>query len=193
VRAGAIPLLTLLRELGVPTPWTLVYDEDGNDIHTIIKALQLGAREYVLASDPEVQRRLNARLLVERASTRATVDLATAPAATPPPALAAASPFSMEWDPIGRVIHIGEKYLRLSSVEARIFDRMLANRAHTVGVADLVSDALMQPNLEASVGARRLRPHVMRLRRKLERFPVIGMRIVNIRGTGYMMIESAIC
>ena len=94
----------------------------------------------------------------------------------------------MEWDPIGRVIHVGEKYVRLSSVESRIFDKLLANRTHTVELEDLVSDVLKRSNMDHSIGARRLRPHVMRLRRKLERFTATGMRIVNMRGTGYMLI-----
>ena len=186
VKAGAIPLLTLLREQGVELPPTLVFDEEGRDVHTIIKALQLGVREYVLASDPEMQRRLSARLLAERVSEASKVEQATsAPVAESGPAPATEL---FEWDPIGRVIHIGEGYVRLSSVEGRIFDLLLENRGHTVPVADLVRGVLMRPNLDVTIGARRLRPHIMRLRRKLEHHPALGMRIVNMRGAGYMLI-----
>ena len=187
VRAGAIPLLTLLREQGVPIPATLVFDEDGNDVHTIIRALQLGVREYVLASDPEVQRRLSARLMVERAG----VDSAEPekPAAASHVATAAApEAATVDWDPIGRVIRVGDKFARLSSVEGRIFDLLLANRGHTVPVQELVSGVLMHANVDTGIGARRLRPHVMRLRRKLEGFSSGGMRIVNMRGAGYVLI-----
>jgi DNA-binding response OmpR family regulator len=186
IRSGAIPLLTLLREQGIEIPPSLILDEDGNDVHTIIKALQLGVREYVLASDPEVQRRLSARLLAERASTRNGFEPQThTERATASPSSA---PGEFEWDPIGRVIHIGENYLRLSSVEGHIFDLLLASRSRTVPVAELVHNVLMRTNVEVTIGARRLRPHVMRLRRKLERYPTLGMRIVNMRGTGYMLI-----
>ena len=186
VKAGAIPLLTLLREQGVELPPTLVFDEEGRDVHTIIKALQLGVREYVLASDPEMQRRLSARLLAERVSEAGKVEhSAPTPAAE---AVQAPSTDLFEWDPIGRVIHIGEGYVRLSSVEGRIFDLLLENRGHTVPVADLVRGVLMRPNLDVTIGARRLRPHIMRLRRKLEHHPALGMRIVNMRGAGYMLI-----
>jgi DNA-binding response OmpR family regulator len=186
VGVGAIPLLTLLREQGVDIPPTMILDEDGNDVHTIIRALQLGVREYVLSSDPDAQRRLSARLLAERASAVNTLEKSSAApqvATTPikPPA-------DFDWDPIGRVIHIGENYLRLSSVEGHIFDLLLANRNRTVPVAELVRNVLMRSNVEITIGARRLRPHVMRLRRKLERYPALGMRIVNMRGTGYMLI-----
>ena len=190
VRSGAIPLLTLLREQGIEIPPSLIFDEDGNDVHTIIKALQLGVREYVLASDPEVQRRLSARLLAERVSTsNSSVEQPiNASRVTTSTASAVPAPGEFEWDPIGRVIHIGENYVRLSSVEGHIFDLLLANRNRTVPVSNLVQNVLLRSNVEVTIGARRLRPHVMRLRRKLERYPILGMRIVNMRGTGYMLI-----
>jgi DNA-binding response OmpR family regulator len=187
VKAGAIPLLTLLREQGVHLPPTLVIDEEGTDVHTIIRALQLGVREYVLGSDPEMQRQLSARLLAERL-----VELAapepSATVATVVPAAAIVPAMNYEWDPIGRVLHIGEDYLRLSSVEGRIFDALVNSRNRTVPISDLVRSVLMRSNLDVTIGARRLRPHVMRLRRKLDHYPMLGMRIVNMRGTGYMLI-----
>ena len=187
VRAGAIPLLSLLREQGIPIPPTLVFDEDGDDVHTIIKALQLGVREYVLSSDPEVQRRLSARLMVERAGVyESEVWKTAAPSQAAPAAVLEAT--SVDWDPIGRVVRVGDKFARLSSVEGRVFDLLLANRGHTVPVQELVRGVLMHTNVDTNIGARRLRPHVMRLRRKLESFPSGGMRIVNMRGTGYVLI-----
>ncbi len=186
VRAGAIPLLTLLREQGFEPPPTLVVDEDGTDVHTIIRALQLGVREYVLSSDPEMQRALSARLLVERVGAdryEPAPQVEQAPAGERPHV-----PLRFEWDPIGRVIHVGDEYVRLSSVEGRIFDMLYKNRNHTVQVTELVPNVLMRQNLEITIGARRLRPHIMRLRRKLDRYPALGMRIVNMRGTGYMLI-----
>ena len=184
IKGGAIPLLTLLREQGHEPPPTLVYDEDGHDVHTIVRALQLGVREYVLASDPDIQRSLSARLLVERVS----ADHFEPPAAQEHPTAPPAPSSGYEWDAIGRVIHIGEDYVRLSSVEGRIFDMLYRNRNHTVQVTELVPNVLMRQNLDISIGARRLRPHIMRLRRKLEHYPNLGMRIVNMRGTGYMLI-----
>jgi DNA-binding response OmpR family regulator len=184
VKGGAIPLLTLLREQGYEPPPTLIFDEDGNDVHTIVRALQLGAREYVLASDPELQRALSARLLVERVSADHIEQQATLDSIPAKPAQSE----GFEWDPIGRVIHIGDEYVRLSSVEGRIFDMLYQNRNHTVQVSELVPYVLLHQDLEISIGARRLRPHIMRLRRKLEQYPILEMRIVNMRGTGYMLI-----
>ena len=186
VRAGAITLLTLLREQGYEPPPTLVIDEGGNDVHTIIRALQLGVREYVLSSDSDMQRALSARLLVERLSADR---FEAAAKADQEPANAQVMPSPrFEWDAIGRVIHIDDEYLRLSSVEGRIFDLLYRNRNHTVQVIELVPSVLMSQNLPIAIGARRLRPHIMRLRRKLDGYPVLGMRIVNMRGAGYMLI-----
>jgi DNA-binding response OmpR family regulator len=35
---------------------------------------------------------------------------------------------------------------------------------------------------------RLLRPHLVRLRNKLEKYPDLAHRIINVRGNGYMMI-----
>ena len=37
-------------------------------------------------------------------------------------------------------------------------------------------------------GVRLLRPHLVRLRNKLEKYPDLAHRIINVRGNGYMMI-----
>jgi DNA-binding response OmpR family regulator len=193
VRAGAIPFLTLLREKAMPMPMTLVYDEDGNDMHTTIRALQLGVREYILASAPEKQRRLEARLLAERAGAmpQPAREKVIHPAITPRSQHnpnVHTGPSNVRWDAIGRVIRCDEQYVRLSSVEGRIFDVLLNNRSRMVAVAELVSNVLMLTGIDLTVGARRLRPHVMRLRRKLDQYPGFGMRIINMRGAGYMLV-----
>jgi len=72
VQAGAIALLSLLKEQrnGMPAA-IMLFDREGDDIHTAIKALQLGVREYLLASDAEIHRELSARLMAERPRQRA--------------------------------------------------------------------------------------------------------------------------
>ena len=69
VQAGAIPLLTLLHETYVNLPPTLLFDQEGNNLQPAIKALRLGVRDYILASEPAVQRELRARVLAERTMT----------------------------------------------------------------------------------------------------------------------------
>ena len=66
VQAGAITLLTMLREAGVTFPPTLLLDQEGDCVQTAIKALKLGVQDYVLASEPPSQRELHARVMAER-------------------------------------------------------------------------------------------------------------------------------
>ncbi|MCL5996557.1 MAG: winged helix-turn-helix domain-containing protein [Chloroflexi bacterium] len=184
VQAGAIPLLTLLKEQGVVLPPTLVFDRDGSDIRVAIKALQLGVRDYLLASDPEINRELCACVLAERESKTAGYSQAVSKLVP----RTGKSVEEFEWDPITYVIRIGDEHLHLSPIEGRIFDLLYARRGQVVTVKDFVIHALKKPELDSVTAARQLRPHLMRLRRKLGHYPLIANRIVNTRGAGYMLV-----
>lgn len=189
VQAGAIPLLILLREQGMPIPPTLVFDREGTDIRAAIRALQLGAREYLLASESAANRELVACLLAER-------DYA-APATHIKARIAANTPRSdkgkelhteLAWEAATHVMRIGTHEVRLSPIEARIFELLLRNRGQVVSLEDFIVLALRKPGIEPLNAARQLRPHVMRLRRKMVRYSGTANRIVNTRGAGYMLV-----
>lgn len=185
VQADAIACLILLREYMGRIPATLLIDQDGDNISYPIKAMQLGVAEYVLASDPETHRELSARLLVERS--RAVPGHTRLPVMREQNALTETGlPF--EWDPIAYVISCGSQRIRLSPAEGRMFNLLMANRGLTVGVRDLMRYALRKPDVDLSLGTRQLRPHMMRLRRKLNATPNMPLRIVSMRGMGYMLI-----
>ncbi len=191
VQAGAIALLSLLKEQRGTLLATILYDKEGGDVHTAIRALQLGVREYLLSTDTEAHRELSARLMAERISNQPWV--ATLPqsdaarhAATSPGQASAASEF--RWDPATHLIQSGQDYVRLSPIEGRIFDLLYTRRSRVVSIADLIEHALMKPGVDEREGAKLLRPHLVRLRGKLERQPGLSHRIVNMRGSGYMMI-----
>jgi DNA-binding response OmpR family regulator len=202
VQAGAIPLLTLLHENGMSLPPTLLFDQEGNNIQAVIKALQLGVQDYVLASEPAPQRELRARVLAERLSTFAAprpksaplpvLPAAVAPVITaepiPAPTAAHGVPLDFQWDPEAHMIYVEDKYVRLSPVEGRVFDMLLAKRNRTVPMQDLIRQALMKLDADLDSGIKLLRPHVMRLRNKLQQHPRLAHRIVNVRATGYMFI-----
>jgi DNA-binding response OmpR family regulator len=197
VQAGAIPLLILLHDLQAALPPTLIYDRSGDDIHAVVKALQLGVREYILATDPELNRELSARLLAERAGaeqqpTSDVTGVETGETAGQSDSSDASRPAGLDelfqWDPIGHVLHLGDSYVRLSPIEGRIFDLLLTNHNRTVPMEELVRHVLTNPNVDVEAGVKQLRPHIVRLRRKLERYPVLSNRILNMRGAGYMFI-----
>jgi DNA-binding response OmpR family regulator len=206
VQAGAIPLLTLLRETGVDLPPTLLFDHDGNNLQPAIRALQLGVQDYVLASEPAVQRELRARVLAERMVTVEGKDRRTAkapaapyepPAMTVPLTTIPAAPVQtpepetdveFQWDPESHVIYIQNTYVRLSPVEGRIFDLLLERRNHAVSAEELLEVGLKKTDGDLEEGIKLLRPHIMRLRNKLERHPKLAHRVVNVRGNGYMFV-----
>lgn len=192
VQAGGIPLLALLQEQRVDAPAILMFDRNGTDIRTVVKALQYGASDYLLASDPDFQREIRARTLAERAAMKS-----HKPARRPePPAMNAARDASstlitmpgFHWDPAIRIIYAGNGYLRLSPVEGRLFDLLLSKQNRTVLLEELIGAAFNQPGMDVRQGVKLLRPHMMRLRNKLAQFPETAHRIINLRGSGYMFI-----
>lgn len=195
VQAGAIPLLTLLRETGVTPPPTLLFDHEGSSIQAAIKALQLGVQEYILASESPGQRELRARVMAERILSASVAPrpksmptvIAPAPAASDAVSAAATS-MDFQWDPESHVIYIENKYIRLSPVEGRVFDMLVARHNKTVSMEELLGEGMRMQNANVEEGIKLLRPHMMRLRNKLERHPRLAHRIVNVRGNGYMFI-----
>ena len=197
VQSGAMPLLALLRERSPQMPPTLLLDRSGNDIYAPIKALEFGVKAYVLASQPPIEREITAQLAAERATTGSTVEsreAPPAPVALSRPAVMAVGGVSadlgdgFDWDPVAHVIRVAGKYIHLSPIEGRIFDLLLKNHGRTVTLHDFMQMALRNPNVSEKTALEQLRPHMMRLRRKLMVYPALAERIVNTRGSGYMMM-----
>jgi DNA-binding response OmpR family regulator len=204
VQAGAIPLLTLLHETGVALPPTLLFDQEGNSLQPAIKALQLGVQDYILASEPALQRELRARVLAERLVTIAGKStLGTKPAtmeehtpaisytaipAEPTQSTEVDTDVEFQWDPESHVIYIHNTYVRLSPVEGRIFGLLLARRNHAVSAEEMLEVGLKRIGGDLEEGIKLLRPHIMRLRNKLERHPKLAHRVVNVRSNGYMFV-----
>lgn len=194
VQAGAIPLLTLLDERDVDLPPAVLLDRDGGDIRAVIDALKHHVADYLLVSDHEFQREIRVRILAERAIlekrlARGNGAEAAASAKPRTPSLVIMPGF--HWDPNIHVIYVGGGYLRLSPVEGRVFDLLISHHNCTVPVRELIAHALSCSSVDVSHGVRLLRPHMMRLRHKLEQHPELAHRIVNMRGSGYMFITPA--
>ncbi len=191
VQAGAIALLSLLKERRGTLPATILYDKESGDVQTAIKALQLGVREYLLSTDSEAHRELSARLMAERInsqprSARLSQSDPARYAATSPSWAAATG--ELRWDPATYLLQSGQDYVRLSPIEGRIFDLLYTRQGRVVSVAELIEHALMKSGVDEREGAKLLRPHLVRLRSKLEKHPDLSRRIVNMRGSGYMLL-----
>jgi len=211
VQSGAIPLLMILREQAVDIPPTLLLDRLGNDIRVPVQALQLNVEDYILASDPEIQRESRARVFAERVvmdvqrqeaeeAAYGTRNLRFNPMHTTSSGsaltslyasshtLTASGATNFTWDPVAHIIMVGSSQLRLSPIQARIFDRLWSRRNTTVTMQELIESVLLKPGMDVDDGVRLLRPHLVRLRNKLETYPDLAHRIINVRGSGYMMI-----
>lgn len=194
VQSGAIPLLTLLYNSSHHLPPTLVVDYDGASIRPAIEALNLGVKDYVLATDPPFHRESRARVLAEQTIADS---IAHKPAAAPvstalkPEVAASVIAPSAEpqtdfvWDEKANAIMAQGHFIRLSPVEAHMFG-LLVNKLNQVVAADeLIQGALHKHYENIGEGIKVLRPHMMRLRKKLDRNPVMAHRISTVRGNGY--------
>jgi DNA-binding response OmpR family regulator len=188
VQSGGIPLMMVMREELTDAPSVMLVDRSGGNVRAAVQALQLGASEYLLGSDPASARAERTLELVERmrASTTdwldddAPLDLDLADAGE--------LHDDVSWDPVSHVIKIDGEQLHLTPIQARIFDRLWANRNSTVSLEELIRLVLLRPDVDIREGSRLLRPHLVRLRNTLDSHPKLARRIVNIRGNGYMMI-----
>jgi DNA-binding response OmpR family regulator len=187
----------------VTLPPTLLFDQEGNSLQPAIKALQLGVQDYILASEPAVQRELRARVLAERLVTIAgksmpetkpanEVNASAIPLTAIPPEPTQSTEVDkdveFQWDPESHVIYIHNTYVRLSPVEGRIFNLLLAKRNHAVSTEEMLETGLKRVGGDLEEGIKLLRPHIMRLRNKLERHPKLAHRVVNVRSNGYMFV-----
>ena len=209
VQSGAIPLLMLLEEQTLDVPPSLLLDLTGDDIRLPVQALQYDVEEYLLASDPDIHREARARVLAERViMNHRPVAAAVYPSIgalngyAPVPVYVNGNghaahtthiepleaPSDLQWDSVAHVIRTGSAQLRLSPIQARIFDRLWTHRNSTVTMKELVAAVLLRSDMDVEEGVRLLRPHLVRLRSKLESCPDLAHRIINVRGNGYMMI-----
>jgi DNA-binding response OmpR family regulator len=189
VQSGAIPLLTLLRNNANPLPPTLVLDNDGASIRHAIEALNLGVRDYILASDPPFHRELRARVLAEQtlAHSVSTQIHVAEPAAEESSGISAPTPaINFVWDARANAIMAQGHFIRLSPVEGHMFDLLVSRCDEVVSVEELIKCALHKQYEDINDGIKVLRPHMMRLRKKLDHSPIMAHRVTTVRGNGYM-------
>jgi DNA-binding response OmpR family regulator len=91
-------------------------------------------------------------------------------------------------DTESHVTHIQNTSLHLSPVEGRIFKLLLTRRNHIVSPQELLEAGLRKTKGDLEENIKLLRPHIMRLRDKLECHPELAHHVVNVRGNGYMFV-----
>jgi DNA-binding response OmpR family regulator len=185
IQAGAIALLRMIRECGYELPPTLIFDREGV-IPAAITALKLGVSGYMLATDSEIDREVGTWVIAGLPETsknrpaKVTIDL-------PVPQRKPARKSQWVWMPAEHMIMKGSDYLRLSPTETIIFDTLYNSRGQVVSSTAIIERALgVSMGMEKAI--RLLRPHMMRLRRKVYSCANwLSLRITNVRGTGYVL------
>ncbi len=190
VQAGSFVLLTLLSDAGIRLPNVLMYNTVADDIQSVIRAIQMRVKDYLVLDDPASHKELRTRMMVEEMlANTAPAIVTTVPAS---PTLAAEKPPADQkrgiiWDPETHFIYCdNDQMLHLSPIEGKVFGLLYMNRKTVVYTEKIVKQCLGLPGVDRKTGTRLLRPHILRLRRKLNRYPVLVGRIVNVRTTGYM-------
>ena len=167
--------------LTLKTPSVVLYDPVG-DVLSARRALQAGVNEYLLDSDltdshiqslfahihtTQEQIAIQDKLLWT--SYQESMDAVDAPSSNS----AQDGPWSA----------------RLSSVEAAIVHCLTAQRGEPMSARNIVH-AVMGRDVDEEQAASLIRPHISRLRSKVEPLPQMPQRLLTVRGKGYMLVDG---
>jgi hypothetical protein len=156
----------------VVTPYIIMYDPTA-DVSAARRALQLGVHEYLLSADltyTYIENLLNGMDFTRFSQSTEPVDWS-----------AAIDPALME-----SMAYYGQK---LSSVEAAIVNCLSAHSGQAISARDIVSQ-VMGREVDEERAASLIRPHISRLRSKVEPTPQMPQRLLTVRGKGYMYMPE---
>ncbi len=154
------------------TPYIVMYDPTAN-VSVARRALQLGVHEYLLnddLTDAYIESLLKGMDFTRFSQAAEPVDWSTA-----------VDPAVME-----SMTYYGQK---LSSVEAAIVNCLSAHSGQAISARAIVSQ-VMGRDVDEERAASLIRPHISRLRSKVEPTPQMPQRLLTVRGKGYMYVPE---
>ncbi|BCX05288.1 MAG: hypothetical protein KatS3mg053_3226 [Candidatus Roseilinea sp.] len=166
----------------------IVLIDDVGDVNAARKALRLGVDEYLLPGDSLEKRLSTIRSLIVEASQRGSGD--TAHDAGPQAhaamgngihALHAQNDTAHSFD-LSALDNV-----RLSQIEAAIIHCLSAHTGLPLSARAIVNQ-VMGRDLDEDKAASLIRPHISRLRSKVEPTPQMPQRLLTVRGKGYMFV-----
>jgi two-component system copper resistance phosphate regulon response regulator CusR len=159
-------LLKLLRDSGRDIPVVLVTVLE--DVHTKVRALDLGADDYVVkpCSFEELLSRLQA--VLRRAPARSRIHVG-----------------DLEIDPLLRRVRRNGRQIDLTPREFELLAMLVAERGRVLSKAELLSRVW---KVETEPSTNFLQVHFSRLKQKLE--PMDRVRIETVYGVGYRLVED---
>ena len=154
---------------------SLVLLDPVGDIASARRALQMGVDEYLLERDMSEER---IRAILEQIGAGSL------------PGAGVAAGVAISDGPIDGVGYSAEAAVsgRLSSVESAIVNCLSAQMGAPMSARNIVS-AVMGRELDEESAASLIRPHISRLRSKVEPTPQMPQRVLTVRGKGYMFIS----
>ena len=178
------PQRLALSEIG-HSPRIVLFDPTA-DIATARRALQLGVDDYLLTTDLS-EARIDA--IFAQLCTKLTLrpdQVEYAGEATSPLADARSSKGAELYPEDHYSLH---RAMRLSSVEAAIVNCLSAQNGAPMSARSLVH-AVMGRDVDEDRAATLIRPHISRLRSKVEPTPQMPQRLLTVRGKGYMFVNE---
>lgn len=175
-----------VQESACARPAVVLIDEVG-DVNAARKALRLGVDGYLLASDSaETRVSILSQIIAESADcaegTRERANAAsTQPEQDPTPIWRDENTSTQPFD----LASTGHS--RLSQIEAAIIHCLSAHVGLPISARTIVSE-VMGRDMDEDKAASLIRPHISRLRSKVEPMPQMPQRLLTVRGKGYMFV-----
>ena len=154
----------------------LVLLDDAGDVSAARRAIRLNVDAYLLKTEPDEFKLLALEQAVLQAQTH--VQPAWSNGNTIP---------SLEGITLGYTAQFQPPAARLSTIENAIINCL----SHSVGLpvsARSIVNTVMGRDLDEDKAASLLRPHISRLRSKLEPMPQMPQHLLTVRGKGYMVV-----
>lgn len=163
----------------------IVLIDDVGDVNAARKALRLGVEEYLLPSDSLEKRLGTIRSLITEASQNDSGDPAHD---TGLQAHAAIGNGAFTQDDAVHPFDAGAlDNTRLSQIEAAIIHCLSAHTGLPLSARAIVNQ-VMGRDMDEEKAASLIRPHISRLRSKVEPTPQMPQRLLTVRGKGYMFV-----
>lgn len=155
---------------------SIVLIDPDEDVNAARKALRLGVDGYLLGSDSLEQKLETIDRVLERLSTVMTPeDMDDNPSLEQVGQAGSHNAFS--------AMHV----LRLSQIESAIMSCLSAHIGLPISASNIVSE-VMGRDMDEEKAASLIRPHISRLRSKVEPTPQMPQRLLTVRGKGYMFV-----
>ncbi len=163
----------------------VVLIDDTGDVNAARRALRLGVDEYLLPGDSPEKRLSTIRSLITEASQHDSGDPAQDAGLQAHAAIINGA--HIQDDAVHPLDASALDNARLSQIEAAIIHCLCAHTGLPLSARAIVNQ-VMGRDMDEDKAASLIRPHISRLRSKVEPTPQMPQRLLTVRGKGYMFV-----